>query len=206
MMSSPSSGQVTTTPWHAHLTIDLLARVLQTSIFHPFIAWLVPLCQRAVATPYTHPAMQLSMAWASVVCVFWVLAAINRRVAYGTPRRVDFADDEVIVVTGGASGLGALMAEVYGLRGASVAVLDVHDPSAAAKGGGQDEDGDHELEERGVQFYQCDVSDRKQLDQVARRIEEDVFIPCSCSCNTFIVPPACFSPSLCTRVFRKQNQ
>ena len=194
------------TPWHAHLTIDLLAKVLQRSIFHPFIAWLIPLCQRAVATPYSHPAIRLTMAWAVVVCLFWVLAAVDRRVAYGLPRRVRFSEsdhagadgdvdaddeededeDEVVVITGGASGVGRLIAEVYGLRGVGVAVLDVRDPSSSSSSPSPSPPAPHalknvdgELDERGVRYYLCDVGDRKQVESVAGKIKEDVNISSS---------------------------
>jgi hypothetical protein len=151
----------------SRLTVDVLARVLQTSVFHPFIAWLVPLCQRAVATPYDSTAMRASVGYAIAISAFWLLAALNRRMAYGKPRTVNL-ENEVIVVTGGASGLGLLIAEVYGLRGASVAVLDVE---------ASDADGD--LQSRGVAYYQCDVGDRAQVERVAQQIEEDVTIPSS---------------------------
>ena len=145
-------------PWHAYVTIDLLARVLQNSLFHPFIAWLIPLCLRATAHSYRHPTMQLGIAYGVLISLLWILSAVNTRIAYGTARDVDL-DREVIVITGGASGLGLLIAEVYGLRGASVAVLDVRDM---------------EGESRGVEFYRCDVGDRAQVEQAAKAIEADV--------------------------------
>lgn len=104
--------------------------------------------------------MRFSIGYAVFICVLWLLGSLNRRVANGPPRKVDLAK-EVIVITGGASGLGLLIAEVYGMRGASVAVLDVR---------GMGEEGG----ERGIEFYQCDVGDREQVEKVARRIEDDV--------------------------------
>jgi NAD(P)-dependent dehydrogenase (short-subunit alcohol dehydrogenase family) len=56
-----------------------------------------------------------------------------------------------------------LIAEVYGLRGASVAVLDVRELEVG--------------EARGVEFYKCDVGDREQVESVAKEIEEDVGSP-----------------------------
>ena len=68
--------------------------------------------------------------------------------------------EEVIVITGGASGLGLLIAEVYGMRGATVAVLDVKDL----------ESGDA----RGVSHYRCNVGDKDQVAKAAIDIERDV--------------------------------
>ena len=145
-------------PWHANLTIDLIARVLRNSIFHPFIAWLIPLCMRAQATSYGHPKMQMAIGYAILISVWSVLTVLDKRTAYGLAREVDLAK-EVIVITGGASGLGLLIAEVYGMRGASVAVLDVRQMDG---------------ESAGVEYYECDVGDRAQVQKAAKMIEEDV--------------------------------
>ncbi|KAI9674135.1 MAG: hypothetical protein M1817_001953 [Caeruleum heppii] len=145
-------------PWHAHLSIDLLALILQRSIFHPFIAWLIPLCLRARAVSYANPSMHFAIIYAVGISLLSVLSLINRRVAYGSPRAVDLTK-EVIVITGGAKGLGLLIAEVYGLRGASVAVLDVAEMDG---------------ETRGVEFYRCDVGERAEVERVAKQINEDV--------------------------------
>lgn len=107
---------------------------------------------------YDHPAMHTAVAYAALITFLWLLSLVNKRLAYGPAREVDL-EDEVIVVTGGASGLGLLIAEVYGMRGASVAVLDI-----------MDMDG----EEKGIEYYKCDVGDREQVEKVAKQIENDV--------------------------------
>ena len=68
------------------------------------------------------------------------------------------------MITGGASGLGLLIARIYGLRGVSVAVLDVKELSEVI--------GWEECS--GVEYYQCDIGNRKELVATARRIEKDV--------------------------------
>lgn len=147
--------------WFAPLSVDLLVKVLHVTAFHPFVTALVPLCLRARAMMWDAPMMLGAFAWAALVSALWVAGAINQRVAHGVPREVDLGE-EVIVITGGASGLGMLVAEVYGMRGATVAVLDVHDL----------ENG----EARGVTVYKCDVSDSKQVAATALRIEQEVRI------------------------------
>ena len=148
--------------WFAPVSIDMLAKVLKTSFFHPFIAWIVPLCFRAQNMAWGAPPMLVSFAWAALISFTWILYAINNRLAFGLPREVDLSE-EVIVITGGASGLGLLIAEVYGMRGATVAVLDIQDM----------ENG----EARGVTYYKCDVSDKHQVARVAAEIERDVSPP-----------------------------
>ncbi|KAK8176023.1 hypothetical protein IWX90DRAFT_397607 [Phyllosticta citrichinensis] len=149
-------------PWHAHLTIDLLAYVASYTVFHPFVAWVVPLSLRAQGTPYHFTSFIVSVVYAFLVTVFHFLSLVNKRLAYGPPRPVNL-NDEVIVVTGGAGGLGLLIAEVYGLRGASVAVLDV----AEIK----------EAEARGINYYHCDVGDAAQVEKAADQIKRDLGTP-----------------------------
>jgi FlaA1/EpsC-like NDP-sugar epimerase len=145
--------------WLAPLSIDMFVRVAMTTVFHPFITALVPLCLRARTYPWSSTAMVASIIWAIIISVCWTVALINRRIAYGARREVDLSE-EVIVITGGAGGLGSLLAEVYGMRGASVAVLDVVDAS--------------DEQARGVSYYKCDVSDQEALSKAAAQIEKDV--------------------------------
>ena len=151
-------------PWHTYLTIDLIAHILNRSIFHPYIAWLVPLCLRAVATRYDAPEFTAACVWASLVTALAVLGVFDKRIAYGLPREVDW-DEEVVVITGGANGLGKILAEVYGMRGASVAVLDVEKPEKESEG------------LAGVQYYMCDVGNAAEVEKAKARIEKDV---CRC--------------------------
>ncbi|KAK7541810.1 hypothetical protein IWX49DRAFT_554901 [Phyllosticta citricarpa] len=159
-MAPPSSS--VSNPWHAHLTIDLLAYVASYTVFHPFVAWIVPLSLRAQGTPYHFPSFLVSVAHASLVSAFHLFSLINKRLAYGTPRPINL-NDEVIVITGGAGGLGLLIAEVYGMRGASVAVLDV----AEIK----------EAEARGINYYHCDVGDATSVEKAAKQIKQDLGTP-----------------------------
>lgn len=149
--------------WFAPLSADLLVRVLHVTLLHPFVCWMVPLCLRARTVAWGAPPMVGAAAWAAFVSLCWAAAAVNQRVAHGPPRRVDL-DHEVIVVTGGASGLGLLVAEVYGMRGAAVAVLDVRPM----------ENG----EATGVTYYRCDVGDKAQVAKAAADIERDVRVSC----------------------------
>lgn len=114
---------------------------------------------RAQAMQWQHPAIQITIGYASILTALFFLGILNRQIAYSKPRNVDLSE-EVIVITGGASGLGLLIAEVYGMRGATVAVLDVKELESG--------------EARGVSVYKCDVGDKKQLAQVAMEIKRDV--------------------------------
>lgn len=90
-----------------------------------------------------------------------MLNVINKRIAYGLPREVSW-DEEVVVITGGASGLGRIIAETYSMRGASVAVLDIVQPQEGVEG------------QSGIKTYICDVGDAGAVENAAKQIEEDV--------------------------------
>ncbi|PHH85253.1 hypothetical protein CDD83_696 [Cordyceps sp. RAO-2017] len=155
--------------WFAPLSVDLLLRVLNVTLLHPFVCWMIPLCFRAQTVKWEATRMLVSIAWASLVTLAWLANRVNQRLAHGRPRLVDLGE-EVIVITGGASGLGMLVAEVYGMRGATVAVLDVKDM----------ENG----EARGVTYYKCDVSDKAQVVKAAADIERDLTVPSVCQLGT----------------------
>ena len=107
--------------------------------------------------------MIVSIVWATIITLITLFDKFSHKLAYGMHREVDLSE-EVIVVTGGASGLGLLIAEVYGMRGATVAVLDIADEL-------------ENPEARGVTYYKCDVGDRKRLQEVSAEIERDVSFP-----------------------------
>jgi hypothetical protein len=152
-------------PWHAHITIDLLAHVLARSIFHPYIAWLIPLCLRSLSYPTSHPHFRYTCLYAAFISLWAVLRKADHRLAWGAPRKMDW-EREVVVITGGASGLGKVMAEMYGMRGVSVAVLDVRVPD-------EKERGESEALEH-VRFYKCDVSRLEEVQRAKGEIERDV--------------------------------
>ncbi|OBT81619.1 hypothetical protein VE02_09896 [Pseudogymnoascus sp. 03VT05] len=148
--------------WASPLSIDLLLKVANVTFLHPFVAWMIPLCLRAQVYPWSSPVMQSAILYASLLTLFFFLGVLNRQIAYSKPRVVDLGE-EVIVITGGASGLGLLVAEVYGMRGATVAVLDVVELEAG--------------EARGVTVYKCDVGDAAQVAKVAAQIELELGTP-----------------------------
>ncbi|KAJ5157438.1 uncharacterized protein N7482_008538, partial [Penicillium canariense] len=154
-------------PWIHHITLDTLLRVLRNTLLSPFIAWVIVLCLRAQVTPPTDPAFIIAVSYASALTLLFAARSINHRVAHGTPRTVD-SSSEVVLVTGGASGLGQLIAQIYGMKGASVAVLDIKEISAKEQDEGFGAD---------VRYFQCDVGDRDALEGVKFKIKEELGTP-----------------------------
>lgn len=81
----------------------------------------------------------------------------------------------MVVITGGASGLGRCIAETYGMRGASVAVLDVKEVEGGVEAWGE-----------GCRWYRCDVGSFDHVQKVKGEIEKDV---CRLSLNSQFVTP-----------------
>lgn len=156
-------------PWYQHLTLDLLVKVGKKTVFHPFVMWMVPLSLRAQLTPTHYLSFQLTTAYALFLTIVSIFLFINKRIAYGSPRKVNVSD-EIVLVTGGASGLGRLIADFYAMRGASVAVLDIQ----------QIED-----ESSSITSYICDIGDHRQIADVLSRIRKDV---CAIDAVTFLSP------------------
>ncbi|KAL8910166.1 MAG: hypothetical protein Q9171_004544 [Xanthocarpia ochracea] len=161
-MSSSSRNSLPS--WYTHLNVDLLLHVFSYTLFHPFVASLIPLCLRSLAAEYTSTSFIITSAYAVFVILCHIVSSVNQRWAYGPPRKVKSLG-EVVVVTGGASGLGRCIAEVYAMKGTSVAVVDV--------GIKEEEQGERE----GIRWYRGDVGDRIMMEQVWKRISNDLGTP-----------------------------
>jgi len=143
------------------LSIDMLHRVLRQTLLNPVLVWFVPLAYRAQTFQYHHPPLYLSALYAAIITTLWILNYFNILLAFGPAREFDWTE-EVVLVTGGGSGLGLLIAEVYGMRGVTVAVLDTN----------VTEEGENEA--RNVYFYRCDVGDLAAVEAVKTRVEEEL--------------------------------
>lgn len=162
-------------PWYQFLSIDLIIRVLRTTFFHPLLAWIFPLALRAQAFRMHMRPLQISIAFALLVDFFWFLGRLNAAARNGKfsrakrARRTEFEkggfeeEEDVVVVTGGSSGLGQLVAEIFALKGISVAILDVKKPQL---------EGNYAIE-----YYECDVSDVQSIRRAAQQIRTDVSPP-----------------------------
>lgn len=146
--------------WYSLLTVDLIWRVLSRSIFHWFVAWIIPLSLLAVGDSVDSHSVQLSCKFALVVDLVTILFQIDRRIAYGNPNPVNIAE-QVVVITGGANGLGLVLAQMFGMKGAAVAVLDVVEPS-------------NPDEVKGVTFFKVDASNAADIAQTEKQISKSL--------------------------------
>lgn len=105
----------------------------------------------------------------------YLVAAIGTAVFLGTMWWINLhtqkyncsgAKGKVVVVTGGLSGLGHQIAELYRVRGAHVAVLDIKDEDYF----------ENSLLPGVTRYYKCDVSNRGEVEVTVNRVETDVSI------------------------------
>ena len=75
---------------------------------------------------------------------------------------------DVILITGGAMGMGAIMGERLGKLGAKIVLWDIQEKMLGETV--------QKLKEEGVQAwgYTCDVSDRETIYEVAERVKSEV--------------------------------
>ena len=165
-------------PWHTHLNIDTILLVFSRTIFHWFFVLMLPLCARALEAPYDSTLFIATASYAALINTYHLLSAISHRYAHGPPREVDLSD-EVVVITGGKGGLGGCIAEVYGMKGVRVAVLDIS--------ANEEEERSSAEGESDIRYYRCDVGDRASVETVWKRVIKDLGTPTILVNNAAIV-------------------
>ena len=166
--TKPISSAANNPPWHAHLNLDTLLLVCSRTIFHWFFVLMLPLSLRAMAAPYDSTSFIVTASYAAFINLYHLMSSLSDRYAFGKPREVDLSD-EVVVITGGKGGLGSCIAEVYGMKGVRVAVLDVSVGEEEEKSGAE--------EENDVRYYRCDIGNREDVDRVWKRVVDDMGTP-----------------------------
>ena len=134
-MPSVLPNQPKQKPWYNHITLDLILYVLNRSIFHPAIVLIFWLCLAAVPPHHhRHPLGNPTVYYASFLLLIRLLALLNHRLTYGPARNISW-DNEVVVITGGATGLGRTIAELLLIkhRGVKVAIIDVKEADGTAR-------------------------------------------------------------------------
>ncbi|KAK5956411.1 hypothetical protein OHC33_002988 [Knufia fluminis] len=174
-MPSVPSSQTPQTPWHNHITLDLLLHVLNKSIFHPAIILIFYLCLAAVPPHHhRHPLANPTLYYASFLLLIRLLLLLNHRITYGRPRKVNW-ESEVVIITGGATGLGRTIAELLLIKhaGVKVAIIDVKEADETARAwmrtGGEFE---------GRLWWGCiDVRNSAAVKIMAGRVKEELGLP-----------------------------
>lgn len=155
-------------PSRPSFSIDYLFYLLTSFLFPPLhILWsgVIGFSLSLLAT--NKPASSASIAAVFVACFLTALYALgwsNVRLGYGKRRKVDW-ENEVAVVTGGAGGLGWMIAQILAKKGAAVAVWDVKKPQ---------EWSEEDQEDGGIRWYKCDIGNVDEVQKTRDLVQEHV--------------------------------
>jgi len=148
------------------LDVDLVIKVLSHTAFSPFFIFWIPIFFRAQGEPWTAPVVVSSGIYLVGLCLFWTLKFFSNFWRNGhslilRPERFDWGE-QIVVVTGGASGIGSLLANTLAVRNVTVIVLDVNPI---------------ETENYNIAYYKCDVSKWEEVEEVSKKIVEEIGHP-----------------------------
>jgi len=153
-------------PIFDNLDVHLVLKVLSHTAFSPFFTFFIPVFYVFQGLPYTSPAVVISSGYYVAICAFWLLKWYSRlyrnqgSLLVG-PGRFDWGE-QIVLVTGGASGIGELLANTLAVRNVNVVVLDVN-PIIT--------------ENYNITYYKCDVSKWEEVEAVSKKIIEEIGHP-----------------------------
>ncbi|GAA5858576.1 hypothetical protein JCM1840_001266 [Sporobolomyces johnsonii] len=128
---------------------------------------------RAILGNSHHLADHLrSHRWLSLLLAFVALKALHRTLTRLTRNNGWKADPpkwslekgkgDVVLITGGSTGIGKEMVELLAKKTSNIAVLDLAEPTYQAKN---------------VKYYRCDVTDPKAIAEVAKKVRAEIGQP-----------------------------
>jgi hypothetical protein len=119
--------------------------------------------------------------------LLYSLSTLNTRLGNGAPRPLIWTE-QIAVITGGAGGLGWLIAKILELKGVEVVVWDVKAPQ---------EWSEDEEEEGGVKWMEVDVGDAHAVEKAYKEVVRDVGSPFSFpNFNILTISPLSLPPIL----------
>ncbi|KAF8914210.1 retinal short-chain dehydrogenase/reductase [Gymnopilus junonius] len=154
------------TPIFDSLDIDLVVKVLTNTAFSPFFVGIIPIFYIFQgARPSDSIVISSAIYWV-VICAFWSFKWFsqlyrNQGSLVLRPMPLDWSE-QIVVVTGGASGIGELLANTMAVRNVTVVVLDVN-PIIT--------------ENYNIAYYKCDVSKWEEVEAVSKKIIEEIGEP-----------------------------
>ncbi|KEQ74260.1 NAD(P)-binding protein [Aureobasidium namibiae CBS 147.97] len=184
------------TPPTPTLSLDYCLHVL--SFLFPPLPYLYSFALSYILSLHAinHPTTVTSALTCFIIAVWYTslytLSALNTRLGNGRSRAVVWRE-QIAVVTGGAGGLGWLMAKLLELRGAEVVVWDVREPDEWAG-----------ADEGGVRWMSVDVGDVDAVEKAYKRVCHEVGTPTILINNAGIVnglPLLSLSASQISRCF-----
>jgi len=154
------------TPIFDSLDIDLVVKVLANTAFSPFFVFFIPIFYIFQGAKFSDNIVVASAIYWVVISTFWSIKWVsklyrNQGSFVLRPPTLDWSE-QIVVITGGASGIGELLANTLAVRNVTVVVLDVN-PIVT--------------ENYNVAYYKCDVSKWEEVEAVSKKIIEEIGEP-----------------------------
>ncbi|KAK7060386.1 hypothetical protein VNI00_001151 [Paramarasmius palmivorus] len=148
------------------LDIDLIIKVLKHTAFSPFFIFFVPIFYVFQGAKLTDRIVVLSTAYYVALSIFWLAKWLsrlwrNQGSLFFAPKRFDWGE-QIVVITGGSSGVGELLANTLAVRNVTVVVLDIK-PIVS--------------ENYNITYYKCDVSKWSEVEAVSKKVIEEIGHP-----------------------------
>ncbi|EIM85656.1 retinal short-chain dehydrogenase/reductase [Stereum hirsutum FP-91666 SS1] len=146
--------------------IDLVIKVMNNTLLSPFFCFLIPVFFMFQGYTTSDLPVLVPFGWVGALAAFWGLKWYSRlyrnqgSLLFG-PAALDWGE-QIVVVTGGSSGIGELIANTLAVRNVTVVVLDVN-PIVT--------------ENYNIVYYKCDVSKWEEVEAVSKKIVEELGHP-----------------------------
>ncbi|KAJ6490334.1 retinal short-chain dehydrogenase/reductase [Mycena vitilis] len=163
---SEDHGDTDGSPVFDSLDIDLFVKVFANTAFSPFFVMLIPTFYIFQGAKITDTIVLVSAAYYVFVSAFWAIKWISRLYSnqgnlFYAPRPFEWSD-QIVVVTGGASGVGELLANTLAVKSVTVVVLDVKPI---------------QTQNYNIAYYKCDVSKWEEVEAVSKKVIEEIGQP-----------------------------
>ncbi|KAF8204739.1 hypothetical protein BJ912DRAFT_1018041 [Pholiota molesta] len=163
---SDSSFQPDGSPIFDNFDIDLVMQVLANTAFSPFFLFFIPVFYFFQGFHLNHPTIVYSSIYWIFISLFWLVKWCSKlyrnqgSLIYG-PGALDWSE-QIVIITGGSSGIGELLANTLAVRNVTVVVLDIK-PIAT--------------ENYNIAYYKCDVSKWDEVEAVSKKVLEEIGEP-----------------------------
>ncbi|KAF8138370.1 retinal short-chain dehydrogenase reductase [Boletus edulis] len=159
-------GQEDTTPVYDNVDVDMVVKVLQQTAFSPLFTVFIPIFYFFHARGVLTPGVINSACYCTAVCVFWLLKWLsasyrNQRPLFSAPEPLDW-NEQIVLITGGSSGIGELLANTLAVRNVNVVVLDIKPI---------------QTENCNITYYKCNVSKWEEVEAISKKVIEEVGYP-----------------------------
>ncbi|KAF9481842.1 retinal short-chain dehydrogenase/reductase [Pholiota conissans] len=153
-------------PIFDNLDIDLIMKVLANTAFSPFFIFFMPIFYYFQGFQLDHPKIVYSSIYWIFISLFWFVKWYSKlyrnqgSLLFG-PSAFDWSE-EIVIITGGSSGIGELLANTLAVRNVAVVVLDIKPI---------------ETENYNIAYYECDVSKWEEVEAVSKKVIDEIGEP-----------------------------